>query len=359
MSVLADNKSASLGASSGPSANGYRKMALLSAKILLSLGLLWFVLQRIDFVEAEARLAKFDLALLLPIAGIFAGHIVLSGVRWQAIASIYPAHANLRWFVEESAIAYSFNQIMLGTVGGDLYRLIRMQRQGYRFSDGVAIIAVERITILVLLALIVLATMPVLYAISGEIVFAWVTLGGITAIPVAVAMAYIVATGTTWERIVRSPRLIRILRVLAQTFLTALRLPVASGSTFAILTTSVLIYWFAARGLGFDTPLWTYLLVAPSAIFISMLPITVGGWGARELAFGLLLPLVGGAYTEGVVVSGMVGLLMIGIGLPGFCALLFHRYLLQEHTPGDTACELECDLAGIGHRNAKIQAITD
>src|SRR5262249_57096636 len=61
---------------------------------------------------------------------------------------------------------------------------------------------------------------------------------------------------------------------------------VALATVFALAATThllnVLVFWMLGQSLGLTMTLHQWFVVAPTVLFISMLPISVGGWGVRE-----------------------------------------------------------------------------
>jgi uncharacterized membrane protein YbhN (UPF0104 family) len=87
----------------------------------------------------------------------------------------------------------------------------------------------------------------------------------------------------------------------------------AFGGNLAICL-SVYIY---AVGLGVDLGLPQWLLVVPLVLLLMALPISLGGWGAREFAMVYLLDLFGVAHADALTVSIGFGLGSMLASLPG------------------------------------------
>ncbi len=69
-------------------------------------------------------------------------------------------------------------------------------------------------------------------------------------------------------------------------------------------------------------PVLGILTLIPLALLAMLLPISVGGFGAREGAAALLWPLAGLSATEGAVTAALYGLVALAGALPGALVLL-------------------------------------
>ncbi|HEY0720535.1 MAG TPA: UPF0104 family protein, partial [Gammaproteobacteria bacterium] len=71
--------------------------------------------------------------------------------------------------------------------------------------------------------------------------------------------------------------------------------------------------------------LMTFLVVAPPAILLTLIPISLAGWGVREGAMIGLFTLVGADKTLVLSMSILYGIVLIIASLPGFYVYLTGR----------------------------------
>jgi len=98
-----------------------------------------------------------------------------------------------------------------------------------------------------------------------------------------------------------------------------------SGLSLAIHVLNVAVIYVLAAGLSVSLTFWHCLLLTPPVIFLSMLPISVAGWGVREGAMIVALGLVGVTPAQSVALSVCFGIAVFAISLPGGLLWLFHR----------------------------------
>ena len=89
------------------------------------------------------------------------------------------------------------------------------------------------------------------------------------------------------------------------------------ASALAVHLLAVLTVWLLARAIAADIPILYCLIFVPPVILISMIPISIAGWGLREGAMVVAFGFVGVPEADALVVSLLFGLTLVCIGLPG------------------------------------------
>ena len=87
----------------------------------------------------------------------------------------------------------------------------------------------------------------------------------------------------------------------------------------------MLILYELSDGLGIGLGLIDGVLLFPTVLFLSMLPISVAGWGVREGAMIAALALVGITPSASLALSICFGLCLIAVSLPGGILWFMHR----------------------------------
>lgn len=98
------------------------------------------------------------------------------------------------------------------------------------------------------------------------------------------------------------------------------------------VTLSVLTHLFAmsaffilGHGVGLMYPLQTYLALVPPVILLTILPISLAGWGIREGAMVGFFVLIGADKASVLSLSILYGLLALAASLPGLFVFLTQR----------------------------------
>lgn len=86
------------------------------------------------------------------------------------------------------------------------------------------------------------------------------------------------------------------------------------------LAMHILAFYLVLLSFGFDGQWTAVAALVPVILVIQQVPLTLGGWGTREAAAGLLLPLAGATFEQSVVGSIVFGL---GFTLASFIGVIF------------------------------------
>ena len=87
--------------------------------------------------------------------------------------------------------------------------------------------------------------------------------------------------------------------------------------SFFVVCSYILIYVISAVSLGLDIDYLAFMVFSPIILFSMTLPISIGGWGIRELTALLLSLLLGLSASASISVSIIYGILNLICSLPG------------------------------------------
>lgn len=311
---------------------------ILVTKISLSAGLVWYAFSKIDVGSALNYLrAMSGIAVAVVLALLFV-QLVLAGMRLRGLLGQLGARCNVIQAVDVVMIGAFFSQTMISFIGGDAMRIWRIVRS--RTSIGVATrsILFDRAAGFVGLVLLALLGLPFLLQLvkTPEL-----RMGLMVSIAAFVAglfffmsLTHIPATLKKW----------RILRLVADFSTEARRLTRDRAGALAILGLSVsiqvmnvVILYVIARFLSIEISFFNALILLPPVLFMSMLPISVAGWGVREGAMVVALNMINIPAHQSLALSICFGLCALAISLPGGALWFYSRKHAADgtakHTP--------------------------
>ena len=97
------------------------------------------------------------------------------------------------------------------------------------------------------------------------------------------------------------------------------------GYSIAINLLNIVIFFAIANSLNIALGLFNCLVLLPPVFFMSMLPISISGWGVREGTAILALGLVGIPASQALAISVTFGLGLMLISLPGGALWIMSR----------------------------------
>lgn len=309
-----------------------RMIVTLGVRLILTLALLYFALHGVDFSSLMSRLGDADFRWLAAAVGAALLQIALASIRWRRIATQCGAPIGLAQTTRFNLIAAFFNQTLPSTIGGDAMRVWLVQRAGAGADLRAAAysVLVDRVIGLLALAVLVVASLPWCYRIvadpSGRIGLLVVDAAAIAG---GVGFLLFVHLHWPWLKRLWPFHHIETCAAIANRVLFDSR----SGPRVAILSIlvhllSVVMVWFAARAIAAPVDFIQTFLLVPPVLLISILPITIAGWGLREATMMVAFGYAGLAPADGTTISVLFGGVSFLVGAVGGVVWVAH------HRPG-------------------------
>jgi uncharacterized protein (TIRG00374 family) len=317
---------------STPEQGALRKArAVVGVRWLGTLGLGAFLLSRNDLGPASAIVS--DAAprwIVLAVVLYFADRCAASA-KWRLLVSVegrgIPFWTALSIYLQSSFLGAA----LPATVGTDLVRARMAQPYAGNFTNSLSAVIVERLAGVIALVVSAAIGLAIFAPISSLHLVAtpalWVAAGTASLIAAAWMISKFRHSGTVAPSTLLVGRVRRFANRLEGSLvayrghrkLVAIALAIAFGQQYLF----TLINWLLAVALGIDVRLSTMLWVWPIVMMAIRLPISVLGFGVREV---LLLEFIGraGASEAGAVALGLAsGLLDIVFIMLGGCLMLF------------------------------------
>lgn len=301
------------------------------ARMAVSLLALWFLFRQVGGSGVIDTLRRADLSQLVLAWGLFLAGIVVRAFRWRALLQGLGLRPPFWLLLKLYVIGGFFNAFLPSGFGGDVVRVLELGKEAEDSSAALGTVFVDRLTGILSSMVLGLVVLPF----SGELaswlrwLFAAVAVGGLVA-------GGLLLEGRLLRRLtLRLPgrlslvgegKLAQIYAAIVGSGLQAVLLALAFSTLFNIMNIGV--HWFCARAVGIELPLSFYFVLVPLLSLTLLVPLSVGGLGARDwVAQMLFAPTVVpdatvAAWTLSVwaisAAAGLVGgLLYLGQGLEG------------------------------------------
>lgn len=324
--------------------NSARQHLVNLLKIVIGLGLLWFLYSRLEDPAAlwEQTLAADRWMLLLALLS-HALAVALSASKWWLLLRAQRIAVPLSRLLAFQWMGIFFDNFVPAQVGGDVLRGYNLARDTHRTADAAASVLIDRFTGLTAFMLAAaLSSTTILItgglpapASSQDLAFLrfidlrLIALGS-SAISVALltALALLLSrrTKVLVERVLaRLPlgdRVLSIWQKLAaaiNAYRHAYPAMVVAGlvSLLIVVVTSVTI-WLLANAIAPGSINFVQVLVInPIIAFLSVIPLSPGGLGVRQVAFAALFVTVGVSAELGFLVGLLQQLITYLVSLPG------------------------------------------
>jgi glycosyltransferase 2 family protein len=304
---------------------------VFAAKLAATIFAFWLITRSIDIGAAVGAMRNASVVEIGFALALLGGQVVTNGVRWSLIArscgvKLPPVDAVFRFW--ESLF---FGQLTPSGVGGDAWRVYAVAGHGPGVANAMNSVIVDRVVGMATLVLMVFCGFSAELVMGNKIdteeliAGAGLTVALIAGVLVAISIQKLPANKLRIDRfgILAACRNISVLLGQALSRPSLLLVTAALSAVGQIL--SVLAAWTLARAVGFDPGIGVCLMVIPLAIMISMIPITIAGWGLREGVVAAGLVRAGASLENAAAVSLLFGLGLAFLGVSGGIRLWLAR----------------------------------
>jgi uncharacterized membrane protein YbhN (UPF0104 family) len=298
---------------------GAGKVAAVALKLAVTAACFWYVASKIDFAEfvrtfpninfGWAALAVFTALLQAP----------LIGLRWFEILEALPGARITRSEAISVTWIAAFLGQMLPYAAGDAMRVWLASRLGRDWRTATVSVLIDRgvaVAALFAYGFFILLMPSALTALQGYrgavlVIFAATTAGSLIALA---SVPWIAPALLRW----RAVRWIGTVAKMCHDVLMRSRAGiVVLALAIAVHTLTILCIWFIGRSLGIAIPLVDAAVLFVLMLGVTLIPVSIGGWGLREAAVVTLLGSHGVPAEIALSLSVTFGIVLIVASLPG------------------------------------------
>ena len=294
------------------------KQLLSILKVLISLGLVYWLFQKLDWSLVFDELASIKIGYVALFVLLQLIAIGLSSKKWQVIAMFQDIHFTV-WEGFKTYLTGTFiNNFLPSTIGGDIYRSLWLVDRGARKGRAFSTVIFDRF-----LGLIMTSTLAL---IGGFFVWRYLDLPALLVLSYALVTGLLVFFGL-WIAFERTAFVQAfVMRIpwikLRNLFEESLRYNALDIWKTASLWTALFMFvglglsnYVLFLALGYTLPFFPFLgLVFLMALYVSF-PISISNIGVKEWAYGVLFVLLGVSFETAVTVALLSRILQTGISL--------------------------------------------
>jgi uncharacterized membrane protein YbhN (UPF0104 family) len=303
-----------------------RRFLLSTIKILISAALLYFALRKVNLSDLASRinnvasLGWIGLAIAMTFLQIYVGVL-----RWREISAECGAPLGTAQAMRFNMIGAFFNQTLPSSIGGDAVRLWLVARGGAGWRAATYSIFVDRAIGLIALAIIIVASLPWSYSLIRDPAGRWALLL-VDFAALAGGVGFLAVGWLPWPWLKRwwGTHHLHACSVIANRVIFSR----ARGPRIAVLSVlvhvlAVVIAWCVVQSIAAPVGFSQIFQLVPPIMLITMVPISIAGWGVREATMGLAFGYAGLMANEGVNVSLLFGAVSFIVGAFGGLVWIF------------------------------------
>jgi uncharacterized membrane protein YbhN (UPF0104 family) len=308
---------------------GAEKAAIVAAKLLVTGACFWYVSRQIDWRQVSAAIPLLDFRWAALAILVVMLEIPLAGLRWYSIVDSLGARDRQMTraaMIAATAVGLFFTQVLPG-VAAEGVRAWLLVRLGSDWRNAVMSAVIDRgvgVGLLIVLGFVILLLPSGLTALGGYrdvvlVVYGALILAGALGL---LLVPKIVAPLARW----RYSRWFATLAADVHRVVLGPKGPVILSIGCLIHALTIVVVWAVGRAQGLVLPLPDAAVLFTVMIGVVLVPISIGGWGLRELAVVSLLATHGVAPERALLFSVCFGLALAVGSLPGALAWLLFPF---------------------------------
>jgi glycosyltransferase 2 family protein len=295
-----------------------RKLLIASLRLLVTAGLLWALLARVDLSHVKEVVVQASLPLLAAGATALLATSPFSALRWHVVLAAETSSPGPWPLLKIVLVGLFFNQVLPTGVGGDAVRAWRCHRLGVGAGAAIRSILLDRVSGYFVMVVLFAAGLPTLLQILPDARQRYGVVALLGAALCGLLALFLIDYLPRW---LLHFRLVAELAALSREGRRLFARPARCGAVLSLAAAtvglSILASMLVGKGLGVELSFVTWVVIVPPVTLIQLVPVSLAGWGLRELGFVVVLAGFGIPAEAALAASLSLGLCMIIIGLPG------------------------------------------
>jgi uncharacterized protein (TIRG00374 family) len=295
--------------------SSFSKRLSFFLRVAVSIGLVALMVTRLDTANMLRFVRRADVGLVaLTLLAVLADRTLMA-VRWMKLVEALGVHAARSKLFKIFFLSTFFGSFLPSGVGGEAVRAISFSRLTSKGIESVASVVLDRLIGLLSMLLTGLLSLGVFYQVYPHPALLYVVL--------ASSFLLLIVLGSALARPVHAKLLERFgsgagrfagwLRKGVEAMTRYREKPGVLGlvllMSIGVQLLRVLQAYLLSEAMDLETPAVYFLCFVPPILVITMLPISVGGWGTANLAYVALFSQVGmdpdGAFVLSVLILGL------------------------------------------------------
>ncbi len=297
----------------------FKKISAFVLKFGITFGILYLIFSKVKLNGFASKMLDISPAVGAGVIVLLGGHVILSAMRWRMVIGCLGKKVGWRAVISATLFERFINQAIPSTVSGDAGRVIVLKRQGLTMSVSVLSVIFDRALAIGGIVIAVAFGLPLVFRLFPDPALQHALIGIVGVSIVAVGVVLLMP-GALLDRIAQVKGL-RHVATLVKTTQTLFAIPrfslIGFGTSFAAQIFLVAAFQLIAVDLGAALSFTAAFAVVPAMTLISLIPVTLAGWGVRESVAVMLLPYVGVSAENALAISILYGLLTLAIACAG------------------------------------------
>jgi len=297
-------------------------------KIIVTITIFWLLFNSIDLSTVLESLKNVQKNYIFAVFCILLVQVLVASFRWKTILFHINIIASPREILKILWIGLFFNQVLPSSFGGDAFRGYYLYKKDNTIGDAVMSVILDRMIGFISLVLFVIATLFLALGIVNEPI---ARLGVLTiSIGATLAVFFVLSLDLLTQNFLP----IKLFKGLYSLAIQGRGLVFTISPGIKLLVTGVLIhsltfivYILLSISMNLDVNLFQFAIILPVLSLLTVVPISLAGWGIREGVMVIGLGYLGVLPEDAFALSILYGILLFIASLPGMFIWLFNGKL--------------------------------
>ncbi len=296
-------------------------------RLLVSIAVFYLIFRSIDVKSVTGTILNANVVLLLFAMGCQFLSTMIASYRWTLVMQQLGFGKDFPFYLRSFFKGSFFNQGLPTSIGGDALRVLDVARLGHRKRDAFYGVAVDRglgLAGLLVFNLFAHLLRPDLFPEKVFIALNVLVLLGVAGF-IAIYYFQRLHLFENFKITVVFYRISQRLNIVLHDFGSVVK---QFGLSFIVHLFAVLSIMFLGKSVGMEFDLLTYMVIVPPVILLTIIPVSLAGWGVREGGMIGLFTLIGADNTMVLSMSILYGVVLIVTSLPGLFVYLASKHHL-------------------------------
>lgn len=306
-----------------------KRKLLLTLKILVGIGIIFFLFRRIDVKYLTCKLFSIRWSYLITCLFLFSLSEILHSFRWKVLLKCKSIEISTVKLLYLNFVGLFFNLFFPSTIGGDVARVYQMSKYIKNTSEAAASVFMERgigffallciAPIMIFLSSRQIETHGFFYPIILLFLTVMITLFVLVSLRGLMKRWHSI-NNNLYKRIALYYDVFYSYRCYKKTILFSVAI------SLIMIFLGIIITYLISHGLRLYIPLSYFIIFVPLIALITMIPVSIHGIGLREGAFVFFFSRAGLSTPDALSISLILYVITLMFGIIGGMVYIVMRY---------------------------------
>jgi len=300
------------------------KYIILILKVSISLALIVFLAKNVNFVEIIELLTSIKVNYIFAAILVLMVQILIANIRWIIVLNALNFSILYVKLLQYLWIGIFFNQMLPSSIGGDAARIYYLKTTGGNTKQAVLGVFLDRFFGILSLSFLAWLLILLPSSLSGSVSQTGFLVSFVVFLLACLlfVLNYLPFNLPDW----------RIVRALTSAALTIRNVfwhknhrMSLSVISICIHLLTVLVFIILSEGMNLNIDWLDILSIIPLATLLTLIPISIAGWGLREGIMVMFMGYIGVSAEQSLTLSIVYGLLVLITSIPGGFFWMFNH----------------------------------